>query len=161
MTTALRPSGEYGQVSISSASRHWPVTKARLLRTDPAKFDPVAINGSNMTGTAIVIEDAVALIDTTPGMIYYHNIRNVRTYAAEAEATFGTIAEGAPVYYDKSSTMPANVFLSTSPLDKDGGTNQLFGYVVMGKGEVSADFPKGLATVNSIGAAVMQVGAGN
>jgi hypothetical protein len=61
--------------------------------------------------------------------IFKHWVRNVRTYN-QGEATWGVINVGDPIYYDRSATMPAGVYLSTSPADNAAGANPLFGYAM-------------------------------
>lgn len=164
MGSELKPAGVNNLTSIETASRHWEVSKSRLERTAPLRHDPAAVKsrvpGQQITGTAIMVvnDDPIVLLDVTPGQVFRHNVRNVRTYAGAAEATFGTVEQGDPVYYDRSPTMPANVYLSTSPLDSAGAANPVFGRIVLGPTESSSDFPKGLSTATSFGTDVMQTG---
>jgi hypothetical protein len=93
-------------------------------------------------------------------MVYRHDVRNVLTYnPGVAELTWGPINIGDPIYYDHSASMPAGVYLSTSPVGTDTVANTLFGFAVPAD---DADvFPKGAALVASTQrCAVMQVGAG-
>lgn len=166
MGSELRPAGHPGYaVSIAAGRRRWEVPKSRLERPSPTKYDPVAIKsrtaGRQITGTVELVgaQDSIVEVNVSHGDIFWHNVRNVRTYAAAAEATWGTIEIGDPIYYDRSPTMPANVFLSTSPLDSAGVANPLFGHVVLNGGESSADFPKGSGSATSVGLAVMQIGS--
>lgn len=162
---------DYGyEGSSESAVRHWESPFARLEDATPTEVGkPAAVLsrtvGTQLTGTILSLDqDAdIAVIDHTCSMVYRHSIRNVLTYAAAVEATWGAIRHGDPVYYDRSATMPASVYLSTSPLDNTGAANPFFGYVVMnvGRGETAASFPKGADAVASTQTSdVMQVGAG-
>jgi hypothetical protein len=72
----------------------------------------------------------MAIVDFTHSMVYKHAVRNVRTYYDGAAAGWGVIAIGDPIFYDRSAGMPANVYLSTSPLDVAGNANPLFGFRV-------------------------------
>lgn len=154
------------EVSSEGAVRHWEVPYSRLEDITPTPSNPAAVlsrtAGTQLTGTILTIDagTSIAVIDFTSSMVYQQAVRNVLTYAASVESTFGAINIGDPVYYDRSSTMPAGVYLSTSPLDKDGAANPLFGFVVLNAAETSADFPKGGATASTQTCAVMQVGAG-
>jgi hypothetical protein len=74
---------------------------------------------------------SLAFIDLTARKIYKFLVRNVLTYSGAAEATFGGINVGDPIYYDASPTMPAGVYLSTSPLDSAGNANALWGHRAM------------------------------
>ena len=61
-----------------------------------------------------------------------------------AEASWGPLNVGDPVYYDDTAaTMPADFFLSTSPLNGAGLLNPLFGFVVAADEVDAALFPKG------------------
>lgn len=144
--------------SSEGAVRHWEVPYSRLENTTPTEIEkPVAmksrVNGSQATGTILTLDSArsIAIVDFTHTAVYKHSIRNVLTYAAGVEATWGEINIGDTIYYDRSSTMPADVDLSTSPLDKDGNANAWFGNVVLqeARGETSASFPKGANGVAS------------
>lgn len=158
--------------SSEGAVQHWPIPYARLEDATPTPTYPAAVlsvlPGTQLTGTILVVDatDSVAIIDTTPNMIYKQYVRNVLTYKVGAEETFGAINIGDPIYYDRSATMPANAKLSTSPLDSTGAANPLFGFVVPSMGEsdsaaaLAAAFPKGAATASTQYCAVMQVGAG-
>lgn len=152
------------QVSSEGAVRHWEIPYARLTDATPTETNPAEVTsllaGTALTGTILTIDagDSIAVIDFTCSMVYNHDVRNVLTYAAAVEATWGPINVGDLVYYDNSATMPAGVYLSTSPLDNTGTANTLFGVVVPAN---DADtFPKGAALVASTNAcAVMQKGA--
>ena len=155
------------EVSSEGAVRHWEIPYARLENATPIETEAAAVlsllPGTQLTGTVLTIDAAlsVAVIDFTCSMVYRHTVRNVLTYAANVEATWGPINIGDPIYYDRSATMPATVYLSTSPLDNLGGANALFGHAVPTDIPNMALFPYGAALVAStheIG--VMQIGAG-
>ena len=94
------------------------------------------------------------------GNTYYFEVRNVLTYAAAVEATWGAINIGDAVYYDNSATMPAGTYLSTSPLDNLGVANTHFGHVVPCNEADMALYPKGGATASTQDCGVCQKGAG-
>lgn len=159
------------EVSSAGAIRHWEVPYARLENATPVESEAAAIlsliPGTQTTGTVISLDAvrSVAVIDVTCSMVYRHTVRNVLTYAANIEATWGPINIGDPVYYDRSATMPATVFLSTSPFDNLGvapaNINPLFGHVVPVNVDDIVTFPHGaalIASTHELG--VMQIGAG-
>lgn len=154
------------EVSSEGAVRHWEIPYARLTDTTPTPTNPAEVTsvlaGTQLTGTILTVDadDSVAIIDFTAGMVYKQSVRNVLTYAASVEASWGEINIGDPVYYDNSATMPAGVYLSTSPLDNLGTANTLFGFVVPEDVD-SETFPKGAATASTQSAAIMQIGAGH
>jgi hypothetical protein len=153
------------EVSSEGAVRHWPVPYARLEDTSPTATLPAQVTsvvaGTELTGTILVVDATrnEAIIDFTCGMVYYHEVRNVLTYnPGVAELTWGAINIGDTIYYDGSVSMPAGVYLSTSPLNTGGTANPIFGHAVQ---QNTADvFPKGGATASTQEVAVMQVGAG-
>ncbi len=154
------------EVSSEGAVRHWEFTFARLEHNTPEATHPFAvlslIPGTQVTGTVLTVDDDndVIIGDVTHSMVYRHNVRNVRTYNMGAEATFGTILEGDPIFYDRSATMPAGTLLSTSPLDSTGAANPLFGHAVLDPDLALTQFPKGAATATTVtDVAVMQEGA--
>ena len=133
------------EVSSEGAVRHWEFTKTRLENATPVITEPFAVlsvlPGTQICGTVLTMEGLFIIGDVTHSMVYKHYVRNVLTYVEGAEATFGPINEGDPIYYDRSATMPANCYLSTSPLDAAGVANPLWGHAVL---ENDADvFPKG------------------
>jgi hypothetical protein len=147
--------------------RHWEIPYARLTDATPTPTNPAEVTsllpGTQLTGTILTIDavNSVAVIDFTCSMVYNHDVRNVLTYAAAVEATWGPINIGDNVYYDNSATMPAGVYLSTSPLDNTGAANTLFGHVVPMDDTDMALYPKGAALVASTQeCGVMQIGAG-
>lgn len=152
------------EVSSEGAVRHWEIPYARLTDTTPTPTNAAEVTsvlpGTQLTGTILSVDASrsIAVIDFTNSMVYRHDVRNVLTYSAGAESTFGAINIGDPVYYDNSATMPAGVYLSTSPLDNTGAANTLFGFAVAD--DIASDtFPKGGATASTQRVAVMQRGA--
>jgi hypothetical protein len=158
MTEAIR--NDY-EVSSEGAVRHWDIPYARLEDTTPTASLPAALlsvtDGTQLTGTILVVDaaDSMAVIDFTHSMVYEHDVRNVLTYSGAAEDTFGAINVGDPIYYDRSGTMPAGVYLSTSPLDSAGDANPLFGFRVPANDDDTA--AAGGATVSTQSLAVMQI----
>lgn len=156
------------QDSSEGAVRHWEIPYARLEDATPTPSNPAAVlsdtPGTQVCGTILAINAklSVAVIDFTCSMVYNHDVRNVLTYAGAVEATWGTIDIGDEVYYDRSATMPAGVYLSTSPLDNTGAANPRFGWVVpMDIDTDMALYPKGAIGVASTQeCGVMQRGAG-
>jgi len=88
---------------------------------------PIAVGQLKGTVETDADSDNKAVVNVHPTATYEHSVRNVLTYAASAEATWGAIAEGDLIYLDGSATMPSGVYLSTSPLDDAGSANKLFG----------------------------------
>lgn len=159
------------EVSVPGAERKWVIPYARLLDVTPEVGNPALVQGrvvaERMGGALLSIDadDSVAVIDFTPAKIYAWNVRNVLTYSAEAEATFGALNIGDAVYYDASAVMPAGVYLSTSPLDNLGAANSVFGHIVPkdGGGHDGPDlalYPKGTTTASTQAVGVMVRGAG-
>lgn len=156
------------EVSSEGAVRHWEIPYARLTDATPTPTNPACVTGllagSQLTGTILTVDPgtSVAVIDFTPGMVYRFTVRNVLTYGGgPAEATWGPINIGDPIYYDPTATMPAGTYLSTSPLNGAGAANPLFGFAVPANDDDMALFPKGAALVASTQTvAVMQRGAG-
>ena len=153
------------EVSSQGAERHWVVPYARLNDTTPTPSNPAMVTGrvagKEVCGTILSIDagESEAVIDFTCSMVYLLSVRNVLTYNVGAEATWGTINIGDPIYYDRNpgATMPAGTYLSTSPLDSAGNANPLFGWA-MHSGRVT--YPLGAATAATVDVAVMQSGAG-
>jgi hypothetical protein len=157
------------EVSSEGAVRHWEIPYAHLSDATPTETNPAAVisptftAGTQLTGTILALDVArsVAIIDFTCGMVYYQEVRNVLTYNAQAENTWGPIDIGDRVYYDRSATMPAGVYLSTAPADNLGGANPLFGFVVPANPVDMALYPKGAGGVGSTHhCGVAQRGAG-
>lgn len=123
----------YYEVASENGALHWWVSLDRLEFSTGLETNPAAVlsdtDGIQATGTILSIMDSsdCAVIDFTPTMVYRQNVRNVKTYNTGSEATWGTIAEGDVIYYDRSATMPADCHLSTSPLDSTGAANPIFG----------------------------------
>ncbi len=138
--------------SSVSAVRRWEIPLSRLENQTPTVTEAAAVvsrvAGTQLTGTVLTVDADVAVIDFTKTMVYQHSVRNVLTYSNGEEATFGAINIGDPVFYDRSTTMPSGVYLSTSPLDNTGAANPLFGYVVA-KDAPNDVFPKGADGVAS------------
>jgi hypothetical protein len=152
------------EVSSEGAVRHWEIPYARLSDTTPTPTNPAKVTGliagKELTGTILTVDAArsVAVIDFTNSMVYRENVRNVLTYSGgNAEASWTALNIGVAVFYDDSSTMPAGVYLSTSPLKIDGAANSLFGHIV--PADETDTFPKGDTTASTQRCAVMQVGA--
>jgi len=165
MTEAIN--SEY-EGSSEGAVRHWEIPYARLEDATPTPSNPAAVlavgdDENQICGTILSIDagDLVAIIDFTASMVYRQPVRNVLTYSGEAENTFGAIDIGHEVYYDRSPTMPAGVYLSTSPLDNLGATTSKFGHVVPLTDADRALYPKGAATASTQTCGVMQRGAGS
>lgn len=111
------------------------VPYARLEDITPTEHLPAAVlsnnSGTQLTGTIVDIDatNSLATINIADGFRSYHQIRNVLTYAAAAEATWGNLNFGDDVYYDRSATMPAAAKLSLSPLDSADARNPIFGFL--------------------------------
>ena len=158
---------DYEQSSESGRERHIILPYARLKDVTPTIADPFALTalvpGMEICGTVITLNaiNSTIIGNIAEGAIYRHNVRNVRTYnGAGAEATWGAINIGDPVYYDV--TADANTVgvckLSTSPLMGDAATaNPRFGTIVMLQDQVASDFPT-VATALSDVYAVLQTG---
>ncbi len=168
MTEAI--SADY-EVSSEGCVRHWEIPYARMEDATPTVTFPACVvddvaapgTGTQLCGTILSIDavNSVATVDFTCGMVYRHAIRNVATYAGNVENTWAAYQFGAPVYYDRSATMPATSHLSLSPLDNNGVANPLFGFIVAWDDADMAAYPKGAAGVAATtDCAVMQRGAG-
>lgn len=155
------------QVSSEGAVRHWEIPYARLTDATPTESNPAEVTsllpGTQLTGTILSIDAgaSVAVIDFTCSAVYFQDVRNVLTYnPGVAELTWGAINIGDPIYYDHSASMPAGVYLSTSPTGTDTVANTLFGHAVPRNDTDMALFPKGGVTASTQEVAVMQLGAG-
>lgn len=161
MTEAIHNNYE---VSSEGAVRHWEIPYTRLTDATPTPTNPAEVTsllpGTQLTGTILTVDGTVAVIDFTNSMVYRQTVRNVLTYNAAVENTWGAIAIGNPVYYDNSATMPVGTYLSTSPLDNLGVANTLFGFAVAMDDVDMALYPKGGAVASTQTIGVMQVGAG-
>ena len=144
----------------------WDVPYARLEDATPTVSNPAAVlarvDGGQLTGVIVAIDaiNHIATIDFSCGSVRWYEIRNVLTYYGAVEATWGAINIGDQVWYDRSATMPAGVYLSTSPLDNAGAANPPWGYVMMHDDVDAALFAKGGATASTQDCAVVQHGAG-
>jgi hypothetical protein len=146
------------------------VPYARLTDATPTEGNPCEVtslvDGTQLVGTIMTIDatDSIAIVNVAPCFIGNWEVRNVLTYTGgNAEATFGAINYGDLVYYDHSATMPAGVYLSTSPLNINvNGTtpNTLFGVIATITSEAAALYPKGGITASTQNCQVMQIGAG-
>jgi len=166
MTEAIRLDYE---ASSESAIVHWEIPYSRLTDTTPTPTRPCEVtsltDSTQLTGTILTIDagDSVVIVDFTPSMVYYQEVRNVLTYdGAGAETGWGAINIGDEVYYDHGTTMLAlGLQLSTSPLNAEGATNTRFGWVVARHDTDMALYPKGDATASTEEVGVMQLGAGS
>jgi len=142
------------------------VPYARLTDATPTPSNParaIGIAGLELTGTVLSTDagSSIAVLNVAPGFVGFWEVRNVRTYAAAIEDTWAAINIGDAVYYDASATMPAGVYLSTSPLDNTGAANTLFGRVALVGGDaLIAAYPKGGAAASTQFCHVIQRGAG-
>ena len=167
MTEAI--SADY-EVSSEGGVRHWEVPYARLEDATPTVSNPASVidgavagTGVQITGTIFSVDavNSVAIIDFTAGMVYRQPVRNVTTYNLGGESAWAAIQLGAPIYYDRSATMPVGCYLSLAPLDVGGTANPIFGYAVGWSDADMATFPKAAAGVASTtDVAVCQRGAG-
>jgi len=157
------------EISSDAMGNHWMVPVARLENaaiTGPvlaANHAPTALlgllPGTQQIGTILSSEPvagvANVVVDMHHNQIFKHWVRNVRTYnGGNLEATWGVINIGDSIYYDRSNTMPAGVYLSTAPLDRLGAANVLFGYAMFTYTET---MPTTLATASTEPIAVQQV----
>jgi len=152
------------EVSSEGCVRHWEIPYASLENNPPDATEACEVLGTaglQVTGTVLTIDagTSIAIVDFTPGMVYRHNLRTVLTYnPGVAELTWGTVDIGDPVYYDGSASMPANTYLSLSPLNTGGTANALFGWVV--PADDNDVFPKAAGVAgNTWEQAIMQHGA--
>ena len=142
------------------------VPYARLTDTTPTVGNPCELTsllaGTQLCGTIMVTDaaDSIAIVNVAPAFIGNWEVRNVLTYGGAVETTWGAINVGDLVYYDNSATMPAGVYLSTSPLDNTGAANTLFGTIATITSEAAALYPLGGITASTQDCQVMQKGAG-
>lgn len=145
------PGRTYEQSSESGRERHVPIPYARLEDATPTLHDAAAVlsavPGTQITGVSVTLDavNSVAILNVARGAVYRQNVRNCITYNAGNENAWRALNIGDPVYYDRSNTMPAGYYLSTSPLDRTGAANPLFGWVVLLQNETAASYPKGIA----------------
>lgn len=177
------------EVSSERPVCHWEIPYPRLFDQTPTPTQPAQVTGLiaglEVNGTILTIApgptaaSSFAVIDFTPSMVYIQDVRTVLTYAGGAngaEASWGALNIGDPVYYDDSTTMAAlGLYLSTSPNnDTPGGVgpraNTQFGWIVPASAALgglatwdtdAARFPLAAGVAgNTWRVAVMQVGAG-
>lgn len=139
---------------------------ARLTDTTPTAGNPCEVTsllpGTQLSGALMFVDDDddIAIVNVHPCFIGNWEVRNVLTYSGSVENTWGAINIGDLVYYDNSATMPAGVYLSTSPLDNLGTANTLFGTIATITSEAAALYPKGGITASTQDCQVMIIGAG-
>ena len=162
------------QASTEGCERILAVPYARLEDTTPAVGEPAAVIslllGTQVCGVVLSLDaiNSWAIIDFTPGKLYWFQVRNVLTYSSGAESTFGAINIGDPIYYDGGAVMVAlGLKLSTAPTDSGAvGTgagaaaNPIFGFVVGADAIDTPLYPKGGATASTQWVGVMVRGAG-
>lgn len=142
------------------------VPYARLVDTTPTPGNPCLITGV-LVGvyafgaiTEIDAGDSIAIVNVAVPPIFNWPVRNVRTYnPGVAELTWAAINYGDDVYYDASASMPAGVYLSTSPLNTGGTANTRIGHIATITSEHGALYPKGGATASTQACQVMSRGA--
>jgi len=145
---------------------------ARLTDATPTKGDPAQVTGliagEQVTGVVMnpgVAADPYAILNVAEGRMERQNVRCVLTYTAGpvAEATFGLMNIGDPVFYDAEQDTLNGVKLSTSPLQSDGATaNARYGIIIMTQDEDADDFPKGSASVGTtVECAILCTGLNN
>jgi len=143
------------------------VPYARLTDATPTESNPCELTsllpGTQLCGTILSIDagDEIAVVNVAPCFIGNWEVRNVLTYnPGVAELTWGAINVGDNIYYDHSASMPAGVYLSTSPIGTDTVANTLFGTIATINSEAAALYPLGGATASTQDCQVMQRGAG-
>jgi hypothetical protein len=155
------------EASTNGAERKLSVPYARLEDT-PQEGHPALLlsllEGTQVGGAVLSLDvpRSRAVVDFTPGKLYRWPVRNVLTYNMGAEATWGTINIGDPIYYDESATLPADVSLSLAPADVGGGANARFGTVMAVDLVDEALYPKGaggVASTQTVGVMVRGAGA--
>lgn len=162
MTEQILPGYEHSSGPVFTIA----VPYASLTDATPTPGNPCQITGvlvgSFLCGVIMEIDvgDSIAIVNIAPCFTGNWQVRNVLTYAPPAEATWGAIAYGADVYYDSSATMPAGVYLSTSPLDNTGAANTRFGHIGAITSEAAALYPLGGATASTQNCQTVMRGAG-
>jgi len=144
---------DYEQSSESGRERMVPVPWTRLNDVTPTLADPAMVTGlpvgTQITGTVInpgvAVTDPVVVLNTSPGAVFRHNVRNVITWNVAVELAWRAMNIGDVVYYDYTSDATNGVKLSTSPLNQAGTANPIFGNIVLMQDETSASYPKGTA----------------
>jgi len=146
------------QTGVTLALNHYPTILISRLLGVVAKCGTV-LSQETINGVDYVV------VDFHRDQVFYHFVRNVRTYnnhaAAHVELSWGVIAVGDPIYYDRNAhlvTLPAGCFLSTSPLsnynDHGAAANPLFGFAVYSSVQT---MPTTVVTASTESIAVMQV----
>ncbi len=98
MTEAIRHDYEG---SSEGGIVHWEIPYSRLTDTTPTPTRPCEVtsltDSTQLTGTILTIDagDSVAMIDFTPSMVYYQEVRNVLTYGGAVEATWSVVIQRA------------------------------------------------------------------
>jgi hypothetical protein len=163
----VRTANNY-EISSDDQGNHWIVPVARLenaailgpvLAADHAPTAVLSLlPGTQQIGTILSSENIgivpTVVVDMHHNQVVKHWVRNVTAYANGVENAFAVINIGDSIYYDRSNTMPAGVYLSTSPADRLGGANALFGYAMFTYTET---MPTTVATANTAAIAVQQV----
>jgi len=157
----------YETSSEAGRERHVLVPWARLTDATPTLGDPAAvlsrIAGTQVCGTVVnagtTTTDEYVLINVAEGAVYRHNVRNVLTYTAGpvAEATWGAINVGDPVFYDAEQDTLNGIKLSTAPLTSAGAANPRFGTIILLQDQTASDFPTAATALSDV-YAVMQTG---
>ena len=140
--------------SESSRLRMVKIPWSRLTDATPTKGDPSQVTGliagAKMCGTVynpgVTTTNEYAILNVAEGRMERQNVRNVLTYSAGpvAEATWGAMNIGDPVFYDAEQDALNGIKLSTAPLQSDGTTpNARFGTIIMLQDEDKDDFAKG------------------
>jgi len=151
---------EYEQSSEDGRERHVLIPWSRLIDTTPTKGQAACVNGVHathrITGTVVnagtVTVDPYVILNIAEGRRERKSVRNVLTYSAGpvAEATWGLMNIGDPVYYDGEQDTLNGVKLSTARVQSDAATiNPFFGWVTMTQDEDEDDFPKAAADAGS------------
>ncbi len=162
MTEQVLPGYEHSSGPVFTIA----VPYARLTDATPTAGNPCQVTGV-LVGVyacgalmSVDADDSIAVVNVAPSFIGNWEVRNVLTYDGQgAELTWGAINYGDDVYYDASATMPAGVYLSTSPLDDGGLANTRFGHIATITSEAAALYPLGGATASTQDCQVMQRGA--
>ena len=147
---------EFEQSSEDGRERIVLIPWSRLIDATPTKGQAACVNGLHATlrccGTVWnageVTVDEYALLNIAEGRRERHPVRGVLTYTAGpvAEATWGVLNIGDPVYYDAEQDTLNGVKLSTARTQSDGVTiNPFWGWVTMTQDEDEDDFEKGSA----------------
>jgi len=156
------------EISSDDQGNHWIVPVARLenaailgpvLAADHAPTAVLSLlPGTQQIGTILSSENIgivpTVVVDMHHNQVFKHWVRNVTAYAGNVENAFAVINIGDSIYYDRSITMPAGVYLSTAPTDRLGVANPLFGYAMFTYTET---MPTTIATANTAAIAVQQV----